>query len=119
MITYSALLLCLISFCLLTSQFLYRTLILVTKCFRNSQFLSLNNTWRYLNLSLFHCYSNALHVVYIDYLINLQARYPDGIALDAVFVHPSVVDMLDAAVGDAIENGHWYCDLSLLYALIS
>jgi hypothetical protein len=39
----------------------------------------------------------------------LEARYPDGIALEAVFVHPSVVDMLDAAVGDTIENGQWYC----------
>jgi len=36
-------------------------------------------------------------------------KAPNGIALDAVFVHPSVVDMLDTAVGDAIENGHWYC----------
>jgi len=38
----------------------------------------------------------------------LETQYPDGIALDAVFVHPSVVDMLDTAVGDAIDNGHWY-----------
>ncbi|KAL6598610.1 hypothetical protein ACP70R_046309 [Stipagrostis hirtigluma subsp. patula] len=49
----------------------------------------------------------------------LEARYPDGIALDAVFVHPSVIDMLDAAVGDAIENGHWIDSLSVLPSYIS
>ncbi|CAL5097269.1 unnamed protein product [Urochloa decumbens] len=49
----------------------------------------------------------------------LEARYPDGIALDAVFVHPSVVDMLDTAVGDAIENGHWIDSLSVLPSYIS
>ncbi|KAL6864696.1 hypothetical protein ACP4OV_015847 [Aristida adscensionis] len=49
----------------------------------------------------------------------LEARYPDGIALGAVFVHPSVVDMLDAAVGDAIENGHWIDSLSVLPTYIS
>ncbi|KAM3400017.1 hypothetical protein ACQJBY_005105 [Aegilops geniculata] len=49
----------------------------------------------------------------------LEARYPDGIALEAVFVHPSVVDMLDAAVGDAIENGQWIDSLSILPSYIS
>ncbi|AQK79293.1 E3 UFM1-protein ligase 1-like protein [Zea mays] len=49
----------------------------------------------------------------------LEARYPDGIALDAVFVHTSVVDMLDTAVGDAIENGHWIDSLSVLPSYIS
>ncbi|GJN31364.1 hypothetical protein PR202_gb19753 [Eleusine coracana subsp. coracana] len=48
-----------------------------------------------------------------------QARYPDGIALDAVFVHHSVVGMLDAAVGDAIESGHWIDSLSVLPSYIS
>ncbi|XP_039798994.1 E3 UFM1-protein ligase 1 homolog isoform X7 [Panicum virgatum] len=49
----------------------------------------------------------------------LEARYPDGIALDAVFVHPSVVDMLDTAVGDAIDNGHWIDSLSVLPSYIT
>ncbi|XP_047095746.1 E3 UFM1-protein ligase 1 homolog isoform X1 [Lolium rigidum] len=49
----------------------------------------------------------------------LEARYPDGIALEAIFVHPSVVDMLDAAVGDAIENGQWIDSLSVLPSYIS
>ncbi|KQK07769.1 E3 UFM1-protein ligase 1 homolog [Brachypodium distachyon] len=49
----------------------------------------------------------------------LEARYPDGIALEAVFIRPSVVDMLDAAVGDAIENGHWIDSLSVLPSYIS
>jgi hypothetical protein len=51
-------------------HFLYRTLILVTKCFRNLQSLSLSSTWRYLKLSIFLYYLNAPSVsVYIDYLI--------------------------------------------------
>ncbi|THU66088.1 hypothetical protein C4D60_Mb05t10500 [Musa balbisiana] len=37
----------------------------------------------------------------------LQSRYPEGILLDAVFVHPSMVEMLDAAIEDAIEHGNW------------
>ena len=37
----------------------------------------------------------------------MQSRYPDGIQLDNVFVHPSMVEMLDAAVQDAIEHGNW------------
>ncbi|KAL5230592.1 hypothetical protein ABZP36_029368 [Zizania latifolia] len=49
----------------------------------------------------------------------LEARYPDGIALEAVFVHPSVVDMLDTAVGDAIDNGQWIDSLSVLPSYIS
>uniref|UniRef100_A0A0D9ZTH2 E3 UFM1-protein ligase 1 homolog n=1 Tax=Oryza glumipatula TaxID=40148 RepID=A0A0D9ZTH2_9ORYZ len=49
----------------------------------------------------------------------LEARYPDGIALEAVFVHPSVVDMLDAAVGDTIENGQWIDALSVLPSYIT
>ncbi|KAM0911299.1 hypothetical protein ACQ4PT_013564 [Festuca glaucescens] len=49
----------------------------------------------------------------------LEARYPDGIALEAIFVHPSVVNMLDAAVGDAIENGQWIDSLSVLPSYIS
>uniref|UniRef100_A0A0D9WC36 E3 UFM1-protein ligase 1 homolog n=1 Tax=Leersia perrieri TaxID=77586 RepID=A0A0D9WC36_9ORYZ len=49
----------------------------------------------------------------------LETRYPDGIALEAVFVHPSVVDMLDAAVGDAIENGQWIDALSVLPSYIT
>lgn len=88
---------------------LYRTLILGTTCFKNLQFLSLNNSWGYL--SVLKCISCSSHLYFLDCFSNyfLQARYPVGIALDAVFVHPSVVDMLDTAVGDAIENGHWYC----------
>uniref|UniRef100_A0A0E0KXT3 E3 UFM1-protein ligase 1 homolog n=1 Tax=Oryza punctata TaxID=4537 RepID=A0A0E0KXT3_ORYPU len=49
----------------------------------------------------------------------LEARYPDGIALEAVFVHPSVVDMLDAAVGDTIENGQWIDALPVLPSYIT
>ncbi|KAM0044788.1 putative E3 UFM1-protein ligase 1 [Helianthus debilis subsp. tardiflorus] len=46
----------------------------------------------------------------------LQARYPEGIPLVTLFVHPSTVDMLDAAVEDAIERGSWIDSLSVLPA---
>uniref|UniRef100_A0ACD5ZQH3 Uncharacterized protein n=1 Tax=Avena sativa TaxID=4498 RepID=A0ACD5ZQH3_AVESA len=49
----------------------------------------------------------------------LEARYPDGIALEAIFIHSSVVDMLDSAVGDAVENGQWIDSLSVLPSYIS
>nr|XP_010937739.1 E3 UFM1-protein ligase 1 homolog isoform X1 [Elaeis guineensis] len=48
----------------------------------------------------------------------LQSRYPEGIALDAVFVHPSLVEMLDAAIEDAVEHGNWIDTLSVLPAYI-
>ncbi|XP_077232923.1 E3 UFM1-protein ligase-like protein isoform X2 [Tasmannia lanceolata] len=44
----------------------------------------------------------------------LQSRYPEGIPLDTVFVHPSVIEMLDAAIEDAIEQGSWIDCLSVL-----
>ncbi|XP_020085876.1 E3 UFM1-protein ligase 1 homolog isoform X1 [Ananas comosus] len=49
----------------------------------------------------------------------LQSRYPEGIPLDGVFVHPSMVEMLDAAVGDAVEHGNWIDCLSVLPAFIA
>ncbi|CAN6442460.1 unnamed protein product [Victoria cruziana] len=44
----------------------------------------------------------------------LQSRYPGGIPLETVFVHPSMVEMLDAAIEDAIEHGSWIDSLSVL-----
>ncbi|XP_042431571.1 E3 UFM1-protein ligase 1 homolog isoform X1 [Zingiber officinale] len=44
----------------------------------------------------------------------LQSRYPEGIPLDVVFVHQSVVEMLDAAIEDAVEHGNWIDVLSVL-----
>ncbi|CAL5389012.1 unnamed protein product [Camellia sinensis] len=35
----------------------------------------------------------------------LQSRYPEGIPLVTVFVHPSMIEMLDSATEDAIERG--------------
>ncbi|KAK9116427.1 hypothetical protein Sjap_015374 [Stephania japonica] len=32
-------------------------------------------------------------------------RYPEGVPLDTVFIHPSMIDMLDSAAEDAIERG--------------
>ena len=120
MITHSALLLCLIFFCLLTSPFSVQNSYIGYEVLQK---LAIPQPKQYLevldavNIPLpFKC-SSCLLISTIYY--HLQARYPDGIALEAVFVHRSVVDMLDAAVGDAIENGQWYYDLSLLYALMS
>ncbi|KAK4255002.1 hypothetical protein QN277_008065 [Acacia crassicarpa] len=44
----------------------------------------------------------------------LQSRYPEGIPLDTTFVHPSMIEMLDAATEDALEHGSWSDALSLL-----
>ncbi|KAK4709585.1 hypothetical protein R3W88_030510 [Solanum pinnatisectum] len=46
----------------------------------------------------------------------LQSRYPDGISLDSTFAHPSIIEMLDAAVEDAIECNSWIDSLSVLPA---
>lgn len=44
----------------------------------------------------------------------LKSRFPEGIELDSLFIHPSMVEMLDAAVKDVIEHGNWMDTLSLL-----
>ncbi|XVF20139.1 hypothetical protein REPUB_Repub11eG0172800 [Reevesia pubescens] len=44
----------------------------------------------------------------------LQSRYPEGIPLVTVFVHPSTIEMLDAAIEDSIERGSWLDSLSVL-----
>ncbi|KAL2487556.1 E3 UFM1-protein ligase 1-like protein [Forsythia ovata] len=44
----------------------------------------------------------------------LQSRYPEGIPLVTLFVHPSLTEMLDAGVEDAIERGSWIDSLSVL-----
>ncbi|EPS73082.1 hypothetical protein M569_01673, partial [Genlisea aurea] len=44
----------------------------------------------------------------------LQSRYPDGQPLATIFVHGSLIEMVDAAVEDAIEHGSWIDSLSLL-----
>ncbi|KAH7677979.1 E3 UFM1-protein ligase 1 protein [Dioscorea alata] len=48
----------------------------------------------------------------------LQSRYAEGIPLDGIFVHPSMVEMLDAAIEDAIEHGNWIDCLSVLPAYV-
>ncbi|CAK9143983.1 unnamed protein product [Ilex paraguariensis] len=59
----------------------------------------------------------ALHKLGISQPIQfLQSRYPEGIPLVTIFVHPSMIDMLDAAVEDAIERGSWIHSLSVLPA---
>ncbi|CAM8879143.1 unnamed protein product [Rhodiola kirilowii] len=44
----------------------------------------------------------------------LQTRYPEGIPLVTLFVHPSMIEMLNAAADDAIEHGTWFDALSVL-----
>lgn len=44
----------------------------------------------------------------------LQPRYPEGIPLVTIFVHPSMIEMLAAAAEDAIEHGGWFDSLSVL-----
>ncbi|KAF5751498.1 E3 UFM1-protein ligase 1 [Tripterygium wilfordii] len=46
----------------------------------------------------------------------LQSRYPEGIPLVTVFIHPSTIEMLDSATEDAIERGSWIDSLSVLPA---
>ncbi|KAI8523903.1 hypothetical protein RHMOL_Rhmol13G0107900 [Rhododendron molle] len=46
----------------------------------------------------------------------LQSRYPEGIPLESIFVHPSTIEMLDAAAEDAIERNSWIDSLSVLPA---
>ncbi|KAA8549721.1 hypothetical protein F0562_001261 [Nyssa sinensis] len=46
----------------------------------------------------------------------LQSRYPEGIPLVTIFVHPSMIEMLDGAAEDAIEGGSWIDSLSVLPA---
>ncbi|XP_058199638.1 E3 UFM1-protein ligase 1 homolog [Rhododendron vialii] len=46
----------------------------------------------------------------------LQSRYPEGIPLESIFVHPSMIEMLDAAAEDAIERNSWIDSLSVLPA---
>ncbi|KAM0953621.1 putative E3 UFM1-protein ligase 1 [Dioscorea sansibarensis] len=48
----------------------------------------------------------------------LQSRYAEGIPLDGIFVHPSMVEMLDAAIEDAVEHGNWIDCLSVLPAYV-
>ncbi|GAB4824343.1 hypothetical protein Ancab_007231 [Ancistrocladus abbreviatus] len=47
----------------------------------------------------------------------LQSRYPDGIPLVSIFIHSSIIEMLDVAVEDAIERDSWIDSLSMLPAL--
>ncbi|KAK7312515.1 hypothetical protein VNO77_36424 [Canavalia gladiata] len=57
----------------------------------------------------------ALHKLGIPQPIQfLQSRYPEGKPLVTTFIHPSMIEMLDAAIEDALERGSWSDSLSLL-----
>ena len=44
---------------------------------------------------------------------HVQGAFPGGIALETVFVNPSLLQQLDAAVEDAITSASW-CDVQAL-----
>ncbi|KAG5253659.1 E3 UFM1-protein ligase [Salix suchowensis] len=44
----------------------------------------------------------------------LQSRYAEGLPLVTAFAHPSMIEMLDAAVEDAIDRSSWIDSLSVL-----
>ncbi|KAL3684082.1 hypothetical protein R1sor_002104 [Riccia sorocarpa] len=44
----------------------------------------------------------------------LQEKYPEGIALETVFIHPSLTSVLDAATEEAISGGGWIDALPLV-----
>ncbi|KAJ9188941.1 hypothetical protein P3X46_000290 [Hevea brasiliensis] len=46
----------------------------------------------------------------------LLSRYPEGLPMITAFAHPSLIEMLDSAVEDAIERGSWIDSLSILPA---
>ncbi|KAF3453797.1 hypothetical protein FNV43_RR04238 [Rhamnella rubrinervis] len=46
----------------------------------------------------------------------LKSRYPEGTALVTMFVHSSLIEMLDAAAEDALERGGWIDTVSVLPA---
>ncbi|XP_009358296.2 LOW QUALITY PROTEIN: E3 UFM1-protein ligase 1 homolog [Pyrus x bretschneideri] len=58
---------------------------------------------------------DVLHKLRIPQPIQfLQSRYPEGIPLVTTFVHPSIIEMLDAATEDALERDSWIDSLSIL-----
>lgn len=60
---------------------------------------------------------DALHKLGISQPVQfLQSRYPEGKHLVTVFVHPSMIEILDAATEDAVERGSWIDSLSVLPA---
>ncbi|KAJ7553269.1 hypothetical protein O6H91_06G090400 [Diphasiastrum complanatum] len=44
----------------------------------------------------------------------LQAKYPESIALETVFVHQSYISLMDAAAEEAIDAGGWFDALQLV-----
>ncbi|KAH0922403.1 hypothetical protein HID58_022421 [Brassica napus] len=51
-----------------------------------------------------------------SYRYNDHSRYPDGKPLSAVFIHSSMIEMLDSTTEDAIEQNSWIDSLSVLPA---
>lgn len=49
----------------------------------------------------------------------LQGKYGDGIALDTVFIHSSVMNMLDAAAEEIIDAGGWVDGVSVVPPLFT
>lgn len=61
---------------------------------------------------------DSLHKLGISQPIQyLQSWYPEGIPLVTIFIHSSMVEMLDAALEDAIERNSWIDSLTVLPSL--
>ncbi|KAH9624383.1 hypothetical protein KSS87_011894 [Heliosperma pusillum] len=61
---------------------------------------------------------DSLHKLGIPQPIQyLQSRYPEGVPLITMFIHPSMIEMLDASVDDAIERNSWIDSLTVLPTL--
>ncbi|XP_074302186.1 E3 UFM1-protein ligase 1 homolog isoform X1 [Silene latifolia] len=61
---------------------------------------------------------DSLHKLGIPQPIQyLQSRYPEGVPLITMFIHPSIIEMLDASVDDAIEHNSWIDSLTVLPTL--
>ena len=48
----------------------------------------------------------------------LQAAFPEGIALEAGIVNPSVLDQLEAGIEEAMGSGGWVDALTLAPSLL-
>lgn len=49
----------------------------------------------------------SMHLMFTYYAFWMQAKYADGLALETVFVHPSLISQLDAAAEEAIGGNTW------------
>lgn len=49
----------------------------------------------------------------------LQGKYTDGIALETVFIYSSLINMVDAAIEEAVDGGEWIDCVSIVPPIFS